>query len=72
MLVDAFEKEKGVLDASQLTAARIREQSEWIRASTRSTGQETLLPNLSSSRQSFYSTMGGGVSTQVSQDRTIG
>jgi hypothetical protein len=60
MLVDAFEKKKEILNATQLTAARIREQSTSIGASREDMRQETLLPNLSSSRQVFYSTEGGG------------
>jgi hypothetical protein len=33
MLVDAFEKKKEILDATQLATARIREQSTLIEAS---------------------------------------
>jgi hypothetical protein len=72
MLVDAFERKRGILVTSQLTAARVREQSTLIKVDRKAMRQETLLPTLSSSRRVFYSTEGGSTNTKVSLTRTIG
>jgi hypothetical protein len=70
MQVDAFEK-RMILIASQLSAARNKRVKLFDWSEKRSTRQETLLPNLSSSRQVFYSTEGGGVGTKASLKRTM-
>jgi hypothetical protein len=71
MQVDAFEK-RLILIASQLAIARNKRVKHLIEMRRESTRQETLLPNLSSSRQAFYSIEGGGVDTKVSLKRTMG
>jgi hypothetical protein len=73
MQVDAFET-KVELSLNRVTADRRTNKRvkhfDWVEEEC--IGQETLLPNLSSSRQVFYSTEGGGVSTKASLKRTIG